>query len=388
MNYIDNNKKKISCLRKLLFVLLCVIGIKQTAVSRSKFGSLLCIFSHPFPIFMHLIMIFKGIVLIFTKRKSFLGDSKSSIFSVSNSILSVILWHVIYSRRSKIYSLLKNSHQNPACQVYTKSLNQMSGPKIILSLISFNIFTVLILPICIVLSHSISSFIDTWFMGFRISQSEYVIRVAIFIFFFLYFVEFILPSTVFLLIFCFLTRKLAHNLEEYKTFIKMTGIWHDSISYHCHMHEKLVKRVESFDKTFSLPIFIHFCFTMTIAFTGLALELEHTRMNFHHVIEGAFYMYFSIVGIMAVIHVAVKVSKEQQEISMLYRKYYEHIVGRNENPFAPSGVKKLAILKIIYKRPILHLTCWRLFRLDNKFLFTVFGTVLTYGFLIIQLRDK
>lgn len=375
-------------MRFYLINLLCVIGIKQTVVSRSKFSSFLWKFSHPFPIFMHLMMIYKGIILILTEKKPFLDDSKSRIFSVSSSILSVLLWHTIYSRRSKIYSLLKNCHQNSVCQVNTKSLNHISSHKIIVCLISFNFVIVLILPTCIAFAHSISSFIDTWLLGFRMSESEYIIYVIIFIFFFLYFVEFILPSTIFLLLFCFLTLKLANYLEESKTVIKMTSIWHDSISYHCHMHEKLIKRVESYDKTFSLPIFIHFCFTMTIAFTGLALELEHTRMNYNHVIEGVFYMYFSIVTIIAVINNASKVPQQLEEISMLYRKYYEHIIGHSETPFTSSEVKKLAILKVIYKRPILHLTAGRLFRLDKNFLFTVFGTMLTYGFLIIQLRDK
>lgn len=155
MNYFY--KSKASFLRKLQFAsmrvylinLLCVIGIKPTTRSRSPFCSFLWAFSHPFPIFIHLMMIYKGIILILTKKESFLDDSKSRIFSLSSSILSAFLWHIIYSRRFKIYSFLKICHRNPVCQAYTKRFNQILSHKIMFSLISINFFTVLILPICI-----------------------------------------------------------------------------------------------------------------------------------------------------------------------------------------------------------------------------------------------
>lgn len=87
--------------------LLYIIGIKQSVTSRSKFRTFLWAFSHPFPSFTHLMMTCKSIILIFTHKKPFLDDSKSIIFSVSSSILSAFLWHIIYSRRGEIYSILK-----------------------------------------------------------------------------------------------------------------------------------------------------------------------------------------------------------------------------------------------------------------------------------------
>ena len=369
--------------------LLLITGIRKSNVPRFKFRSFCMTLLHPFPFLMYLVMFHKIIVLILLDGRSFFSDSKARIFSSFSSILSVVLWHIIYFHKNKIHSLLANCHQNPAHKSYTNnSYQNKSDYKISFCFISLNFFTIFIMPACLVLSKSVSLYIDCWIPSFIKSESNCINYVILFFTFFLYFAELIFPSTIFLLIFCFLTLNLVHNLEEAKYVIKVSNVWHDSISYHSQLHEKLIKRVESFDKTFSLPIFILLCLMTTVAFTGLALEIEPTGLNLQHIVEGFLCLYFSVIGIITVIHVASKVSQQLDEINRLYRKNYESIVVKNESPFTPNEVKKLAILKVICKRPIIKLTAWKLFCLDKSLLFPIFGTMLTYGFLIIQLRDK
>ena len=240
------------------------------------------------------------------------------------------------------------------------------------------------MPVCIIISNIREPFeTNTFLFDFKVNG------IGNFIFFFLlfcYFAEFIIFPTIYLLLFCFLTLRLANFLEETKRFMKTFSVSYNSASYRSSIHEKLLKETKFLEDTFCLPMFVQICLLMTISFTGLALEVEITRKNTRHIIEGILYMYSSIIGIIIIIYVGSKVHQPLEEIKLLNRKLYEHAVVYKVNSQTPSEIRSVSILKVMYKRPVVYLTAWGIFRLDKHLLFSAFGTMLTYGFLLIQLK--
>lgn len=378
---------KNSCIIKIL----SFTGIRQPTDNITKSSQCQKLQSklfHPFPIFLHFAMIYTISALLFTTKLSFLSGTKSRYFSVTTAVLSVILWYAVYFRRSKIHSLLKINAFNTEHQNYNKhsTFCRISDYKAIFCLISINFLTAVIMPVFLVISNvSATLECNAFLFGFK---ARGIHNLHFFIVLFFYFAEFIIFPNIFMILYCFLTFRLARYLEEIKRRMKLLNTSYDSVLYRCYIHKILLQRINVFEKTFSLPIFLQICLLMTLSFTGLALEVEITRYNFYHVIEGILCMYSSITGIISIIYVASNVHHQLHEIKQSNRKLYEYAVIYEENSETKSEKKSLAILKVISERPVVYLTAWGIFRLDKRLLFSAFGTMITYGFLLIQLKDK
>lgn len=129
-----------------------------------------------------------------------------------------------------------------------------------------------------------------------------------------------------------------------------------------------------------------------MGFTAIALIMQKIdEIKLFRLCEGFLYLYFSLVGILSITCSASMISSQFQIIKDFYRKKYElSNVELIENERIPSLIlkKEQKILKLISERKIPHLTAWNFVRLDKSVVFSVFGTMITYGFLLVQLSKN
>lgn len=153
-------------------------------------------------------------------------------------------------------------------------------------------------------------------------------------------------------------------------------------------HKKLLIRDQKFVEAFSLPSFLLLCLIVVTGFTGMVLLMNNRETSHYFLIsEGVCYMYFTIVGMISMTYSASTIPFQQQEIKDFCRNEYESQTGGNEATLViPNVIKDYKSLKTIYKRDFIYLTAWDIIRLDKGLAFRVFGMMLSYGFLIIQLK--
>lgn len=380
-----------------LIKLLYITGIRKSGCKEncSKLKIFLSRILQPFAIFLHFSFFYSALVLTQSSHKGFMSREKSRLGSIFTSILSLIIWHVVYTRRCKIFSVLNLCYGSLTRISFSNSYYKNSNSKYIWKfkglfiLISLNFSIPLILSsyVAFLVSKELFySYATIWFFAHNVSETEYINRMLVFFALLTYFTELIFFPTLFLLIFCFSLLRLAIFLEQNKNILKTLCIWKNNILKHSTAHEEILKIIKFHEEIFSFPIFLQLIFMTSIGFTGTALEFELDNRLHVHFIEGMLYLYISTLGIASVTYVASKIFREQEEILKIYRYAYEDMIGRGETQLTPPILKKLAILKVIYERPVVYLTAWKITRLDRKLVFTMFGIMFTYGFLIIQLK--
>lgn len=376
----------------LLIRILNIIGIKECGRhrSRSKLKFVLSTTLHPFSVFLHLTVLYSFLVLMRSERK-FITGQKSKFGSVFNSILSLILWHVVRLRGCQIHSVLKkcNEHLPKTETDDVSGRPKASGVNTVLIMISVCFAIPFVLSTYFAFSKAsvLCPYSNTWYFGYKLSAHEYVHRTVIPLLLFAYFMQLTFFPTLFLMIFCFSTTKLANHTKAGKSRMKALGVWQGSVARHSCLQEELLKRIKMHEEVFSFPIFIFLILMTSIGFTGLALEME-VRFEHHvHILEGLTYLYLSAVGIISVAYTATSVAQQLEEISSHYKSVYKLILIGNGTLVTRHDMAKIKILKLIYEQPILRLTAWNIAYLDKNMVLTMFGTLLTYGFLILQLKN-
>lgn len=111
--------------------------------------------------------------------------------------------------------------------------------------------------------------------------------------------------------------------------VKSACVWRDNILKHSVMHEKTHKIINLHEDLFFFPIFLQLILMSAVEFPGIALDFELDHLYHTHFLEGMSYLCFSTLGIASVTYTASKVSLEQ-EISKIYRRAYERMIGRND----------------------------------------------------------
>lgn len=286
-------------------------------------------------------------------------------------ILSLIIWHVVYYRRYKIFYVLNLSYGSSARSPIrdfchnNKYLKHNLSYKVWIISISFLFLIPLILPSNIAFltqKKLFYSYARVFFFVYDVSEKEHINRIVLFLCLVSYFAELIIFPTLFLLIFFFSFLKLANYLDKQKNMVKSACIWRDNILKHFVIHEKTHKIINLHENLFSFPIFLQLILMSVVGFTGIALDFELDHLYHTHFLEGMSYLCFSTLGIASVTYAASKVSLEQEEIS----KFYRRMIGRNDIQLTLPILKKLALLKAIYERPVVYLTAWKITHLDRK----------------------
>lgn len=104
--------------------------------------------------------------------------------------------------------------------------------------------------------------------------------------------------------------------------------------------------------------------------------------------EGISNLYFSSVGIISLTYSSSLLYSQFEEIKEFYRLGYESKIMEGKQWLNLIDEKNLRMIKMICKQETPHFTAWNIVRLDKSLVFSVFGGLLTYGFLFIQLKKE
>lgn len=359
--------------------LLSFFGIKEQSKTTIQNKLNLTAIFYPFTVCMHIATIYS----LFALLRCWITDTNKSVFSSSfNSILSITIWHVARIHGHEIHSLLKNCGADPRCKIFSRKCS------IILTMATLFVCFLfpVILPFYFIFDVDLetSNILRFWFFGKIPSTDKSLKSVLLFICIFVYISQQILFPATFIVIFCVLNLKHVEKMEKIK-FVLKNGI-HRGISFskQSYIHKDVLLKIKSHEEVFTFLIFLTLCLLTSIGFTGLALLTKEGQTPNVVTCEGICYLYFSIVGIIAITYSASTVESQLQEIKEFYRMEYESRVEKNWLDLVDE--KKCKIIKMIYKRETPNLTAWKIVRLDKNLVFSVFGGLLTYGFLILQLK--
>lgn len=362
-----------------LLKLLNFFGIKQQSKTKIQNKLNLTAVFYPFSIYMHIATFYNLVALL----RCWVSDNSKSVFSSSfNSILSFTIWHVARMQGHAIHSLLKNCGLDPRCKIFSRKCS------IILTMAA--LFVSFLFPIfysfyfVLVVDFETSDILRFWFVANIPPIDKSLKNVLLFICICIYIYQQISFPAAFIVIFCVLNLKHVEKMDKIK-FVLKNGIYHGiSFLKQSHIHKEVLLKIRSHEEIFTFLIFLTICFLTSIGFTGLALLTKEGESQNFVTYEGIFYLYFSAVGIIAITYSASTVESQLQEIKEIYRMEYE--LRLEKNWLDLNDENKLKIIKMIYKRETPYLTAWKIVRLDKNLVFSILGGLLTYGFLILQLK--
>lgn len=365
--------------------LLQAYGIKgnQNLADKNKIN--LIEYFYPFSIYLHLATLYNILVLLKEWIKA--PSNKSGYSSGFTTLLSFIIWHVTRVHGGELHRFLKD------CSTDFKS--KISSRKYSISL---TIFAFLIsVPVLVILALYYVFYtgikdpdhIQFWFFGNAPPNDEKIQNSLLFVFVFVYISQQTLFPSVLVMYFCVLNIKYTEKVEKLRLELKSKTICGISLSKQSCLHHSLILKLKRHEEIFSFLIFLVLCLVLAMGFTGLALLTQEFLPEFargFNRFEGTFYLYFSVISIISITYSASMIQSQFLEIRDFYRNKYESIIEENDNLANTIDEKNIKIIKMMYKREIPYLSAWNVVRLDKNFAFSVFGSLLTYGFLILQLQ--
>ena len=369
-----------SNMNRFLSNLLTFFGIKEQQRTSKDKVSLTSLF-HPFSIYMHLATFYSLSCLL---RCWIIETNKSVFSSALNCFLSFIIWHAVRIRGHVFHSLLKDSETG-----YRFKIASRKRYSLIITITAF--FLCFLFPPILAFYFVIgvglkaTDLLKFWFVGHILSADPSLQNVLLFICVFVYASQQILFPSAFLLIFSVLNINHIKKAEKIKFSLKNGKFRGISFSKQSYTHKNLLLKVKKHEEAFSFLIFLALCFILSLGFTGMALLMKQSESQTFVICEGSFYLYFSVISTISITYSACLIQSHLQEIKQFYRMEYESIIDEG-NWLNSVDEKKLKIIKMIYTREIPYLTAWNTVRLDKNLVFSVFSGLITYGFLIIQLK--
>lgn len=370
----------------LLSKLLNAFGIKKKLKTSTQDRINLAAVFHPFSIYLHLATCYSLIALFRTWTTAV---KKSVLSSTLSCILSLIVWHIARIHGQKLHNLVENSGSCFENKVISRRYSM------ILTTATFSVSFLfpIILAFYFVFGVGLNSpaYIDFWFAGNMPKVDEWLQKLLLFMCVFVYMSQQILFPGVLLIFFCVLNLKHAEKIEGLKFAVKTGKLRGIALSKQFYIHRSFLLTVKKQEEVFTFLIFLILCLLILIAFTGLALLMGKSFLlgiSFT-VCEGILNLYFSTVGIISITYSSSVIHSQFEEINEFYRMEYESRIFEGKNWLSLIDEKKLRCIKMMYKQETPHFTAWNIVRLDKNLVFSVFGGLLTYGFLFIQLKkDK
>lgn len=344
---------------------------------------------HPFFLFMHCATVYNILIL---GRTPIAMYDKSRYSSIINSILSFTVWHMVRARSEALHSSLRECSYD-SINDDKESRKTFRRQKMFFAAI---FSTCAIIPVLLAFHLTITinlekgHYTELLFIGHRFCQPLWAAKTAVFILTFTYISQQILFPSVFLMFYCIAALNLAESLNIFKNSMELNNsTCSRKLSVQSQDHKQLLVQIKKHDEIFSFPVFLLMCLTIIIGFTGMALEMK--RLNaapdytpFTH-LEAISYIYFYIVAVSSVTYTSSRIPAQQIDIRELYQNAYESEIEGIPKSFTMNELRVI-LLKMIYERKIIHLTAWNIIKFDKNFAFTIFGAMLSYGFLILQLR--
>lgn len=340
----------------------------------------------PFSIFMHLTTIYNFSIL--SRYWIYCDGNKSTYGSLINCVLSLIIWHIVRARGHDFHNIIKY------IKVRIPLNNFSSRYYITFTIMALSVCSLipLILALISVISNEGPSCGSFWLYGYIPIKPNILVEILSFLCVLIYISQQILFPSVFLILFFTLNIKLVTKVERMKKSLNKNIFFINALSKQSRIHMNYIYKVRKYDELFSFPIFFTLCLVTVMGFTAIALIMQKIdEIKLFRLCEGFLYLYFSLVGILSITCSASMISSQFQIIKDFYHKEYElSNVELIENERIPSLIlkKEQKILKLISERKIPHLTAWNFVRLDKSVVFSVFGTMITYGFLLVQLSKN
>lgn len=370
--------------------LLKIFGIKQNlykaCLTKRNSLSFIVPFLHPFPLFLHVASLYNLTALLIEPFSPNIAGSKSKIASIVNSALSLITWHVAFSRSKHLQDVIKNCKRSPAFNRKRTKSKYIFQEIMMFAAISVGFF----FPVLFALNTALftkfdADYVKFWFLGYSVEEIDSFTKLLLFSCSLIYMEQQFLFPTAMLLFFCLSAMRLARNLEQFKYALKACRVCKISTSNQHRIHHKLLMQVQKHETSLSLTVFVLLCLIMVTGFAGLALVLEYlVSSRDYNIFEAIFYLYFCSVPTVSVIFSASQIPHQLTEIRKLYRSAYESCIDDLKNSFSFRDGKSLSILKMALDREVIHLFAWNVIRLDKALAFKILGGLVTYGFLILQ----
>lgn len=366
-----------------LLKLLNVFGIKRQLKTSSQDKMNLASVIQPFSIYLHLSTFYSLIALF---RTWTIGVKKSVLSSTLSCMLSLIIWHIARIHGHKLHNLVKNCGSGFESKVNSRRYSM------ILTTATFSVCFLfpIVLAFYFVFGSGLNSpiYIDFWFVGNIPKVDEWLQKFLLFMCVFVYMSQQILFAAGILIFFCILNLKHAEKIERLKFAVKTSKFRGMALSKQFYIHRSFLMTVKKQEEIFTFLIFLILCLLISIAFTGLALLMGKSILlcASFTICEGISNLYFSTVGIIALTYSSSLLHCQFEEIKEFYRSEYESRIIEGMNWLNLNDEKNLRIIKMMCKQKTPHFTAWNIVRLDKNLVFSVFGGLLPYGFLFIQLK--
>ncbi|GFQ85088.1 uncharacterized protein TNCT_72751 [Trichonephila clavata] len=330
-------------------------------------------------IFVHISFLYSGSLLLFTSGNFAL---KRSVTDLSCLILPVVIFHLIRMQSGKMcvfYMYLKN--------VLPKFTKFSCREKRIINatvLVTF-LFpaTVALAMIAALISNYSKPYIRFWLFGHDLAERQIAETLLCFICMMVYFfAKFLVPSLA-TLVYGIITYKFSQAIHIQNEVMKK-NVFSKTFSFQVKVYYRLLEGCRLFeDCSKATMLFLILCYCNTFyTGIGIALREQTSTPNVAIYTESVFTLIPCIFIIVILLIIASRITAKTSETRLTFQQLYRNNIVDGGS----ISTQQIKLIKVLMQQEPFYLTAWDFFRVDKGLILSLFGTVLTFCILIMQLK--
>lgn len=321
---------------------------------------------------MHIALI-TNIVLLITSISTGNWDIKIALACASTNIFSVASWYSMKSNSDKLHLVLLE------ITAITREIDTASAHIFVKSTLALFLTTPIVYAVVCAAYYNNTSFPSFWVYGSAVqSMHPYGIVLLFFNVFFYISLQALFPGLC-ACAYCFLCYSIYKCLKKYELTIKSTFadiVWKAFVT----QYFNVLSTAEMLNSCFSIPIFHILLMHVLHMFSLLASLLTYTKEQFSiaFICEALIILVTSVPSTLFIIIFASLVSDQAGKLRRRCKRILEEIVMENNTTDL--------IIQLAVDREIIPMTACNVVTLQKRFILPLFGALLTYGFLVMQIN--
>lgn len=325
-----------------------------------------------FSLFMHIALI-TNIILLITSISTGNWDIKIALACASTNIFSAASWYSMKSNSDKLHLVLQE------ITTITREIDITFAQIVVkLSLAVFLAIPIVYAVVCAAY-YSDTSFPSFWLYGSTVqSMHPYGIVLLFFNVFFYISLQTLFPGLC-ACAYCFLCYAVYKCLKKCELTIKSTFadiVWKIFVT----QYFSVLSAAEMLNSCFSVPIFLIILMHVLHMFSLLASFLTYKKEQFSipFICEALIILVTSVPSTLFIIIFASLVSDQAGKLRRRCKRILEEIVLEKNTTDL--------IIQLAVDRDIIPMTACNVVTLQKRLILPLFGALLTYGFLVMQIN--
>lgn len=328
-----------------------------------------------FPLLIHIALI-TNIVLLITSISTGNWDIKIALACASTNVFSVASWYSMKSNSNKLHLVLQD------ITTLTREVDTAFAVIVVKLTLALFLTTPIAYAVVCAGYYNNSSFPSFWLYGFTVQSMHPYGIVLLFFNVFLYISLQALFPGLCACAYCFLCYAIYKCLKKCElTLINVKSTFADIVwKTFVTQYFSVLSVAEVLNSCFSVPIFLIILMHVLHMFSLLASLLTYTKEQFSvpFICEALIILVTSVFSTLSIVIFASLVPDQACKLRRRWKRILEETVLEKDQTDL--------VIQLAVDREIIPMTACDVVTLQKRFILPLFGALLTYGFLIMQIN--